>query len=148
MTKNGENDGSKMKDKKAPVELWEEEKIERRAGGGTMIEKKLENGSDAKGSHGTGTEKGIQIREKNAEITEILGVLSDAVSSAIVRRIAETDRCSKEDLVTMDVVVEEGESVVTGLKDFGLIEVEKDAVVLTEKGRKVLTCIEGWNEEG
>ena len=47
-------------------------------------------------------DKGIQIGEENAEITEILGFLSVTVSVTIVRCIAETGRCSRKDLELLD----------------------------------------------
>ena len=73
---------------------------------------------------------------------EIFSALSDAVTNRILCSIAETGACSKKDLETLDAVVKEGESVVKDLRECGLIAVEKDAIVLTEKGRKVLEFID------
>lgn len=94
--------------------------------------------TDMKEEHG---ESNIKNREENA-VTEILSVLSDGVLRSIMRRIDETDTCTREDLMTMDAVVEEGESLVRNLREYGLIEVEKDTVVITEKGRKFLAFVE------
>ena len=82
-----------------------------------------------------------------AELIDIMGALSDKVTSAVLTCIAETGECLKKDLETLDAVVEEGESDIAALKELGLIEVEKSTIALTEKGRKVLAYIEGWSEK-
>ncbi len=95
------------------------------------------------GSNGIGTDKKrTKTKEVNSGLTEVLSVLSDTVTRAIFRHVVETGGCSKEDLATLDAVVEEEESLVRGLKDLGLIDVEGDTFVATEKGRKVLACID------
>lgn len=96
-----------------------------------------------KGSNGIGTEaRKTQTKETSTWVTEVLYVLSDTVTNAIFRRIVESGGCLKEDLITMDAVIEESESVLTALKDGGFIEIDGEAIVATEKGRKALACIE------
>jgi predicted transcriptional regulator len=105
--------------------------------------KNLEKTIYERNSNGISTdEKRKQIRESRTGITAILGVLSDAVATAIMRCIAETGECSRKDLETLDAVVEEGESLIRGLRESGLIEVGEDTVALTEKGRKALAFID------
>jgi predicted methyltransferase len=105
-----------------------------------MTKKDEDFGKNLRKCSNSGTEEErLQIKEADATVIEVFGVLSDAVTNAIFCRIAETGRCSREELVTLDAVVEEGESVVKELRENGLIEVGKDTVALTEKGRKVLT---------
>jgi predicted methyltransferase len=87
-------------------------------------------------------EKRFQLKEADTRVEEIFNGLSDAVATAIMRCIAETEECSREDLETLDAVVKEGESLIRGLRESGLIEVGKDTVALTEKGRKVLAFID------
>ena len=88
-----------------------------------------------------------ESRTESIKILEIMEALSDNVTNAVLTCIAETGECSKKDLVTLDAVVEETESDVTALKELGLIDVGKDTVALTEKGRKVLEYIKKWNSE-
>ena len=125
-------------------ELWKEEKVERRVGSGTMIEKKLENGFDAKGFDGT--EERSQIKEADTEVIAVCGVLSDTVTIAILCRIAERGGCARKELETLDAVVKEGEPVVRELRENGLIEVG-DTITLTEKGKKVLAFIDELEDE-
>jgi hypothetical protein len=89
-----------------------------------------------KSSQNVDTEK-ESTKEEN-ETEEILSALSDPVMYAIFTCVSETDTCEKKDLITMDAVIGETESLIAGLKDLGLIDVEKDTAALTEKGRKVL----------
>ena len=95
------------------------------------------------GSNEIGTDKKrTQTREVSTKEAEVLSVLSDTVTRAIFRHVVKTGGCFKEDLATLDAVVEEEESLVRELKDLGLIDVEDNTFVATEKGRKVLACID------
>lgn len=67
--------------------------------------------------------------------------LLDELSAAILKRVVETGGCAKEDLVNMDTVVIESQSLIMGLTQVGLIEIQEDTVVITEKGRKVLEWV-------
>ena len=95
-----------------------------------------------KGSNSTSAVERTPDREDDISVIEIFSALSDVVTNRILCSIAETGACSKKDLETLDAVVKEGESVVKDLRECGLIAVEKDAIVLTEKGRKVLEFID------
>ena len=96
-------------------------------------------------SNGIGVhEKRMQGREGDGG-TEIV-VLSDVVTNAIMRRIAETGGCSREELEILDAVVREGELLVRGLGEYGLIAVG-DTVALTEKGKKVFAFIDGLDRK-
>ena len=89
----------------------------------------------------------FQIKEaEGSTVVEVFGVLSDAVANAIFCRIAEKGECKREELVKLDAVVEEGESVVRELRENGLIEVG-DTIALTEKGKKVLAFIDELENE-
>ena len=87
--------------------------------------------------------KRIKTKAVDTEVIEICGVLGDAVNNAILGNIAEKGACSQKDLILLDAVEKESKSVIRELKECGLIEVGKDAVTLTEKGKNVLAFIDG-----
>jgi predicted methyltransferase len=104
-------------------------------------EYEAENDSEEGNKNSKAGSRKMESREEGV-VTEIFDMLSDAVANAIIRRIAETGECSRKDLETLDAVEKEGESVIRELREYGLIEVEKDTIALTEKGRKVLAFID------
>ena len=114
--------------------------------GGTSMKEQLEKG--VKANSEIDREKN-QIKEVDAEITEIMGALSDPVTGAIFWRIAETGACAKKDLETLDAVVKEGETFVQKLREYGLIDIGDGGITLTETGRKLLEYLESEdnNEE-
>ena len=73
-------------------------------------------------------------------------LLSDRVSAAILDCIVETGGCTREDIMRIDAVVEESEFLITELKHLGLIEIEQDAVIVTEKGKKLLEYFQDLEE--
>lgn len=95
------------------------------------------------GSNEIGTDKKrSQTKEASTKEAEVLSVLSDTVTRTIFRHVVETGGCFKEDLETLDAVIEEEETLVRELKDLGLIDVEDNTFVATEKGKKALACID------
>lgn len=68
------------------------------------------------------------------KITELMNVLSDDVSVALLERIAETGTHTKEDIA----VAAEFESL-KNLKDLELIKIDGEKITLTKKGKKPLS---------
>jgi len=69
---------------------------------------------------------------------DVIGVLGDGVTAAILEYVVETGGCTKEDITKIKAVVKETHSLLGELENCGLIKIEGDTVEVTEKGRKFL----------
>ncbi len=84
--------------------------------------------------------------EEMLDLEDIIESISNTVSIAILEHLGETGGCEKEDMVNMDAIDKETESIIAGLKEFKLIKVEGDIVEMTEEGRKFLENLQGLKE--
>ncbi|MBU7027184.1 MAG: hypothetical protein HXS48_09590 [Theionarchaea archaeon] len=69
---------------------------------------------------------------------DVIGVLGDGVTAAILHHVVETNGCTKEDITKIKAVVKEAHSLLGELEKCGLIKIEGDTAEVTEKGRKFL----------
>jgi len=69
---------------------------------------------------------------------DVIGVLGDGVTAAILHHVVETGGCTKEDITKIKAVVKEAQSLLRELENCGLIKIEGDTAEVTEKGRKFL----------
>jgi len=81
-----------------------------------------------------------------SELEDVTESISNTVSIAILEHLGETGGCAKEDMVDLDAIDKETESIITVLKEFKLIKVEGDIVEMTEEGRKFLENLRGLTE--
>ncbi len=86
------------------------------------------------------------IEENLSELESVAESISNTVSIAILEHLGETGGCAKEDMVNLDAIDKETESIIAGLKEFGLIKVEGDIVEMTEEGRKFLENLQKLKE--
>lgn len=66
---------------------------------------------------------------------------NDEPSDASLKHVVEPGGCEKKDSMNMGAVVTEFQLLITGLTTIGLIKIQEDTVLITEKGRKVLECL-------
>ncbi len=91
--------------------------------------------------------EGIGGNEENlSDLEDVIESISNSVSIAILELLGETGGCAREDMVDIDVLDKETESIIAGLKECGLIKVEGDIVEMTEEGRKILENLRGLKE--
>ena len=69
---------------------------------------------------------------------DVIGLLGDGVTAAILHHVVETGGCTKEDITKIKAVVKEAHSLLEKLENCGLIKIKGDTVEVTEKGRKFL----------
>ncbi len=69
---------------------------------------------------------------------DVIGVLGDGVTAAILHHVVETGRCTKEDITKIKAVVKEANTLLGELENCGLIKIKGDTAEVTEKGRKFL----------
>jgi len=69
---------------------------------------------------------------------DVIGVLGDGVTAAILEYVVETNGCTKEDITKIKAVVKETQSLLEKLENCGLIKIEGDTAEVTKKGRKFL----------
>ena len=86
------------------------------------------------------------IEENLSDVEDVTESISNTVSIAILEHLGETGGCTKEDMVNLDAVEKETESIIAGLKEFKLIKVEGDVVEMTEEGRKFLENLQKLKE--
>ncbi|MBU7029152.1 MAG: hypothetical protein HXS48_19610 [Theionarchaea archaeon] len=86
------------------------------------------------------TVNGVQRADSHKHIGEndVIGVLGDGVTAAILEYVVETNGCTKEDITKIKAVVKETQSLLRELEKCGLIKIKGDTVEVTEKGRKFL----------
>ena len=69
---------------------------------------------------------------------DVIGLLGEGVTAAILDQIVETGGCTKEDITKIKAVVKETHSLLGELESCGLIKIEGDTAEVTEKGRRFL----------
>jgi len=69
---------------------------------------------------------------------DVIGLLGDGVTAAILEYIVETNGCTREDVTKIKAVIKEAHSLLGELEKCGLIKIEGDTAEVTEKGRKFL----------
>jgi len=69
---------------------------------------------------------------------DVIGLLGDGVTAAILHHIVETGRCTEQDITKIKAVVKEAQSLIGELENCGLIKIKGDTAEVTEKGRKFL----------
>ncbi|MBU7030870.1 MAG: hypothetical protein HXS48_28310 [Theionarchaea archaeon] len=69
---------------------------------------------------------------------DVIGLLGDGVTAAILHHVVETNGCTKEDITEIKAVVKETQSLLRELENCGLIKIKGDTAEVTEKGRKFL----------
>jgi len=86
------------------------------------------------------TVNGVQKVDSHKHIGEddVIGLLGDGVTAAILEYVVETGGCTKEDITKIKAVVKETHSLLGELEKCGLIKIEGDTAEVTEKGRKFL----------
>ena len=96
--------------------------------------------------NGTGLPPGSDVnRVKMGDCLKSIKMqILDETSDAILKHILETSGRTKEDLANIDTVVIESQSLITRLAKAGLIEIQEDTVLISEKGRKALECFNKW----
>jgi len=91
--------------------------------------------------------EGTEGNEENlSDLEDVIESISNSVSIAILEHLGETGGRAREDMVDIDVIDKETESIIAGLKECGLIKVEGDIVEMTEEGRKILENLRGLKE--
>jgi len=86
------------------------------------------------------TGNNVQKADSHKHIGEddVIGLLGDGVTAAILEYVVETNGCTKEDVTKIKAVVKETHSLLENLENCGLIKIKGDTVEVTEKGRKFL----------
>ena len=84
--------------------------------------------------------------ENLSDVEDVIESISNTVSIAVLEHLEETNRCAKEDMVNMDAIERESESIIAALEECGLIEIEGDIVEMTEEGRKFLENLQKLKE--
>jgi len=69
---------------------------------------------------------------------DVIGLLGDGVTAAILEYVVETNGCTKEDITKIKAVAKETQSLLGELENCGLIKIKGDTAEVTEKGRKFL----------
>ena len=77
---------------------------------------------------------------------DVIGVLGDGVTAAILDYVVRTGGCTKEDITKIKAVVREAKSLVGELEKCGLIKIKDDTAEVTEKGRKFLEHLKEMEE--
>ncbi|KYK38740.1 MAG: hypothetical protein AYK18_16715 [Theionarchaea archaeon DG-70] len=77
---------------------------------------------------------------------DVIGLLGDGVTAAILEYVVGTNGCTKEDITEIKAVVKEAQSLLRELENCGLIEIKGDTAEVTEKGRKFLEHLKGIEE--
>ncbi|MBU7025437.1 MAG: hypothetical protein HXS48_00735 [Theionarchaea archaeon] len=83
---------------------------------------------------------GTQKKDSHKHIGEddVIGLLGEGVTAAILDHIVETGGCTKEDITKIKAVIKEAQSLLRELESCGLIKIKGDTAEVTEKGRKFL----------
>jgi len=76
--------------------------------------------------------------QKHIGEDDVIGLLGDGVTAAILHHVVETNGCTKEDITKIKAVVKETQSLLGELENCGLIKIKGDTAEVTEKGRKFL----------
>jgi len=77
---------------------------------------------------------------------DVIGLLGDGVTAAILDHVVETGGCTKEDITKIKAVVKETQSLIGELEKCGLIKIKGDTAEVTEKGRKFLEHLKRMEE--
>ncbi len=85
-------------------------------------------------------------KENLSDLEDVTESIFNTVSIAILEHLGETGGCEKEDMVDLDAIEKESESVIAVLKEFKLIKIEGDIVEMTEEGRKLLENLQELEE--
>jgi len=82
----------------------------------------------------------VQKADSHKHIGEddVIGLLGDGVTAAILEYVVETNGCTREDIAEIKAVVKETQLLLGELENCGLIKIKGDTAEVTEKGRKFL----------